>query len=432
MKKLCYTFITLLLLTVMVSFNVNAQTRHSDIEKTIATVNFRFAKTVVDSGYMNNNVELRKLQDVFSNVSDDMVIDSVNILACGSPDGPYEINKKISLLRAEALRGYIVWKYPQMRDVKFILNIIPEDWDGLRNLIDADVNVPSQKKALEIIDSNISNDVKKDKLVALNNGETNKYMRAQQMYAKLRTGASCTVWYTKTDQGDDVVEQAKQIEAQETSEIASIITEDSSADEAKVITEQNTADEASVIAQTDKLKEASSLKEKKPVTMSIKTNVPLLAALVFNGAIEFGFGDRYSVDIPLILSPYTVSSSYKFKVVTIEPEFRFWLKNNTKGHFFGVHALFGKGSVVSPVFLNEDIDYKTTRPAFGFGVSYGYLFRLAKHWGLEATLGAGYVNIKHDKRPLNSSIIGATGVVKNYWGITRAQINLIYNFNLRK
>lgn len=408
----------------------NAQTQSTPTKKSIqencATINFRFGKTVIDSGYMNNHIELTKMKDIFSKISNDpkATIDSVNIMAVGSPDGPYAYNKKLSSERAQAMKGYISWKYPEVKIAKFNLNTVPEDWTGLRELIAADANVPSQQKALDIIDSDISSALKKNKLVALDGGKTQKYLLSQRMYAKLRIGASCTIWYT-------IVTDEAAIAAAEAARLAEAkrLADEAAAAEAAKRASENVVEEIVVVQEP-----IVTLKERKPVTMGIKTNVPLLAATVLNLGVEFGFGGRYSVDIPVIFSPYQVSDTYKFKVATIQPEFRFWLKNNTKGSFFGIHAHTGVASVVSPVFLEEDFCYRTGRkPMYGVGISYGYKFRLAKHWGLEGTIGAGYANIRYNMIPVNGNTASKiNNVEKNYWGITRAEINLIYNFNLRK
>lgn len=412
---------------VLMAGSVKAQTTPTkkSIQESCATINFRFGKSLVENGYMNNSAELTKMKEVFSRISNDpkATIDSVSILAVGSPDGPYEYNKKLASERAQALKGYISSEYPEAKSAHFVLNTVPEDWTGLRELIAADANVPAQQKALDIIDSDISSTAKENKLVALNGGKTNQYIRAQKMYAKLRVGASCTVWYTiVTDEAAIAAAEAAKL-----AEAKRLADEAAAAEAAKRASE--VVEEEVIVAEP-----IVSIKERKPVTMGIKTNVPLLAATVLNLGVEFGFGGRYSVDIPVIFSPYKVSDRYKFKVATIQPEFRFWLKNNTKGSFFGIHAHTGVASIVTPVFLEKDYCYRTGRkPMYGFGISYGYKFRLAKHWGLEGTIGGGYANIRYNMIPVNGNTASQiNNVKKNYWGITRAQINLIYNFNLRK
>ena len=70
---------------------------------------------------------------------------------------------------------------------------------------------------------------------------------------------------------------------------------------------------------------------------AVKTNVAYLAATVANLGVEYSFGDRYSVDLPVIYSPYTVARDYRLCFLAVQPEFRYWLKKPMEGHFFGVH-----------------------------------------------------------------------------------------------
>ena len=54
----------------------------------------------------------------------------------------------------------------------------------------------------------------------------------------------------------------------------------------------------------------------------IKTNVAYLAATVANLGVEFAFGKHYSVDLPMIYSPYTVSRTFRLRFLAVQPEFR--------------------------------------------------------------------------------------------------------------
>ena len=74
---------------------------------------------------------------------------------------------------------------------------------------------------------------------------------------------------------------------------------------------------------------------------AIKTNLAYAAATVANLGIEFGFGEHYSIDLPVIYSPYTVSRDYRLRLLVFQPEFRYWMDRHMKGHFFGAHLHAG-------------------------------------------------------------------------------------------
>ena len=73
-----------------------------------------------------------------------------------------------------------------------------------------------------------------------------------------------------------------------------------------------------------------------------KTNVAYLAATVANLGVGTGFGDHYSVDLPVIYSPYTVARDYRLRFLAILPEFRYWLGTPMKGHFSGRISISGR------------------------------------------------------------------------------------------
>lgn len=163
---------------------------------------------------------------------------------------------------------------------------------------------------------------------------------------------------------------------------------------------------------------------------TVKTNVLLLGALVSNIGLEIPSGRHLSVDIPFIYSPYTVRRDYRLRALMIQPELRYWLQKPMVGHFFGFHAHAGYFNVAT----NSKKRYQDTdgnSPLWGFGLSYGYALELWKNWGAEFTLGAGYANIRYDvfyNIPNGAKFDSGT---KNYWGVTRAGISLVYKFNIQ-
>lgn len=158
---------------------------------------------------------------------------------------------------------------------------------------------------------------------------------------------------------------------------------------------------------------------------AVKTNVAYLAATVANLGIEYSFGERYSIDLPVIYSPYTVSRDFRLSFLAVQPEFRYWLRKPLQGHFFGVHLNMGAFNVA----VNSDIRYQSPDGFYGVGISYGYVLPIARHWAAEFTLGAGYVYTKYDSYyniPNGARV--ERGVRYNYWGLTKVGISLSYRF----
>ena len=123
----------------------------------------------------------------------------------------------------------------------------------------------------------------------------------------------------------------------------------------------------------------------------IKTNVAYLAATVANLGVEFAFGKHYSVDLPMIYSPYTVSRTFRLRFLAVQPEFRYWFGGRPMmREFIGVAAL---GTSYDITWGSET--YKGD--AWGGGLTFGYAFFLSPHWNIECygSVGAVYYDHKH-------------------------------------
>ena len=158
---------------------------------------------------------------------------------------------------------------------------------------------------------------------------------------------------------------------------------------------------------------------------AVKTNVAYLAATVANLGIEYRFGEHYSIDLPVIYSPYTVSRDFRLRFLAVQPEFRYWLRKPLQGHFFGVHLNMGAFNVA----VNSNTRYQSPDGFYGVGISYGYVLPIARHWAAEFTLGAGYVYTKYDSYyNIPNGALLERGIRYNYWGLTKVGISLSYRF----
>ena len=161
--------------------------------------------------------------------------------------------------------------------------------------------------------------------------------------------------------------------------------------------------------------------------VAVKTNLAAWAGTIMNLAADVQVSEHFSVELPVLWCPWHVSSKHAVKTFTIQPEGRYWLARPGKGHFFGVHAHIGWFNVK----WNRDRYQDTSRPLLGAGISYGYLLPLGEHWAGEFTLGAGYANMKYDTYYNIGNGARIDTRTKNYWGITRVGVSVVYRFNLK-
>lgn len=159
--------------------------------------------------------------------------------------------------------------------------------------------------------------------------------------------------------------------------------------------------------------------------VSLKTNVSLDAVAIQNIALEVGVHKHITVDFPIIWSISDIEREHGLRTMTFQPEGRWWLKPTEEGgHFFGLHTHFAWFNLK----WNENRYQSFKRPLMGAGISYGYRLYIGKHWGAEINIGFGYANMKYDTyyNIENGAYIDTR--IKNYWGITRAGLSLVYRF----
>jgi len=162
--------------------------------------------------------------------------------------------------------------------------------------------------------------------------------------------------------------------------------------------------------------------------VAVKTNLAAWAGTIMNLAADVQVSEHFSVELPVLWCPWYVSDKHAVKTFTIQPEARYWLSKPGKGHFFGVHAHVGWFNVK----WNRDRYQDTDRPLLGAGISYGYLLPFNEHWAGEFTLGAGYANMRYDTYYNIDNGARIDTRTKNYWGITRVGLSVVYRFNLKK
>lgn len=176
---------------------------------------------------------------------------------------------------------------------------------------------------------------------------------------------------------------------------------------------------------TVSVKQSVTVGEKLHHDWIVKTNLPFWGLVVPNLAVEYGFREHWSVEIPVYYMPITVSREYRFRIFAVQPSLRYWLKPQQKGHFFGFHLTTGLFNIST----NDKTRYQDKHGMYGAGLDYGYSFSLNNRWGLELNAGAGYIYTRYNKYyNIDNGAYYGSGT-KNYWGLTRLGISITYLLN---
>jgi len=393
---------------------------------------YRSGQTAVDSSYRNNYSSLYLLSGL-KNVS------KIEIASYASPDGSATQNDSLCQLRSHRLDSLLRLEYP---DARILTKYMGADWDGLLiELIDSENPYYSaaadlaKNTPLVIRDANgrlVS--TRQKTLMDFRGGTVWKRMSADIFPDLCRS--EVTVFFRPVNASETIQKEASTV-PQYHQEYPTR-TEQSQQEPPKEIQQpiqaedpvQETAVAAiPVSAETDfpELSEPA----KKVSCVCLKNNLLYSAALVANLGVEFRLCNKLSLDLPFSFSPYDITETFKIRTLSAQPSLRFWTNETYRGFFISAYghvgffnvALGGKTRYQSPEVWNN--------PSYGGGVGAGWrlMFGRSSNWGVEFELGGGYCHIPYSAyhNVSNGALKGTS--IKNYWGPTKAGINILYSIS---
>ena len=155
-------------------------------DRFIARFNFRVNRSELLPELGNNRVEFARVDSVAKAIllNTDVKVKNVSIDGYASPEGTDAANLKLSQNRALSFADYLRRTYNLSRGV---LNGVGHgsDWEGLRNSVMADANVPNKQGVLDVLAAASNNEVRKTNLRKLDAGQPYAYLLANY-YPPLR------------------------------------------------------------------------------------------------------------------------------------------------------------------------------------------------------------------------------------------------------
>lgn len=338
---------------------------------------------------------------------------SIDIYGYSSPEGPLRHNEDLARRRARTVGDYLCSNSSSSLEI-LTIHFGGEDWNRLRENIEADNEVPERRKILGIIDSDSSPEEKKKKLNAL--GKDTRMYLSRNIFPSLRRAEIIVRWNSHTQLSDTI-------------EFINVETE--------YIPSQHVASpgdsEISCV-------EAEKAVEVAPVTADIwqrhyyiKTNLLGWAGLWANIEGEADLAPHLSAAIPVYYSQWNYFTySVKFRTFSVMPEIRYWTGRNNDGFFVGAHL----GMCYYNVALGGDHRYQDhdgKTPALGGGLTVGYRMPLRnQRWKLEFSLGGGVYHLDYDifENRRNGQLIGRRQ--RTFYGIDKVTVSICYTFGNRK
>lgn len=154
-------------------------------EKGSAYIDFIVNRYNIDPDYMNNRQEINKILSTINLVKDDRNVEITNIDIHGyaSPEGAYSHNAFLAEERTKSLTNYVKSLYTLPASI-FSQQSTPENWEGLKKLVEAS-HIENRDAILAIInDNNIDPDAK-DRMIKSQFPQTYAFMLSE-WYPMLR------------------------------------------------------------------------------------------------------------------------------------------------------------------------------------------------------------------------------------------------------
>lgn len=159
----------------------------------------------------------------------------------------------------------------------------------------------------------------------------------------------------------------------------------------------------------------------------VKSNLLYDLTSSLNLGTEVALGRKWSLDVSGNYNPWKFGDKARWKHWGVQPEVRYWLCEKFNGHFVGLHGHYVAYNVGGMSFLSDNMEqYRYEGDLFGAGLSYGYQWLLHPRWSLEMVLGAGYARLNQDKYVCESCGEWVGKADRNYFGVTKVAVSLIY------
>ena len=129
-----------------------------------AFIDFPLNDAIIHETYSNNATELNKITQTIDAIRNDsnVTITHISIHGYASPDGPYQLNERLSRERTQALKEYVCRLYT-FNPTDIHTSHTPEDWEGFEALL-TDTTFQRKEAVMKIVTGNLHPDRKEEKL----------------------------------------------------------------------------------------------------------------------------------------------------------------------------------------------------------------------------------------------------------------------------
>lgn len=376
-------------------------------------VRFKLSHTDVDRTFDHNG---DRLDSVMARMRTENVsgagrcVNYVEVVGGASPEGSIGLNRALSEQRAKAIFN-IFRNAGFVGDTAVNFTFIGRDWAGLRRLVLSDSQVPQREAVLEVLDAVVASDGELtnplEQLKAIGGGESYRYL-SRVLFPALRV-SHLKIDYTEHSAYPIYIASHPQPLAIEISDYP---------------------------VSLESFSEPTQRAERKPLYMSVKTNLLYDAALLPDLGAEFYVGRNWSVYGDWMYGWWSRNATHRYwRAYGGTIGIRRWFGSKAAdkpltGHHIGVF-----GGIVTFDFEFGHRGYMGGRPHgtlwdrcwSGGGIEYGYSLPVAKRLNVDFTLGIGYMGGKLVEYEPKEGFYQWESTKRVHWfGPVKAEISLVW------
>lgn len=158
---------------------------------------------------------------------------------------------------------------------------------------------------------------------------------------------------------------------------------------------------------------------------AVSTNGLYWIAATPNVGVEYSFHKKMSVALNANYNPFTFNNNRKMKHWLVQPEFRYWLSESFKGHYFSLHGIAGKFNFGNLPF-GDLKKYRYEGTLYGGGIGYGYQWIVSNRVNIGADIGVGYLYMDYNKFYCQTCGERIDHYRSGYFGPTKIAVSVIY------
>lgn len=414
-----------LLLALMSLLATQTYAAKKDIDS--LTLEFPQGRSAIYPHFKGNDSTLKKISEIAADLNnpDSLAkLRHVSVIGGASPEGSVEINRRLSEKRAANIFKYLS-EGIELPDSITSFTFLGRDWNGLKQLVESDPDVPFREETISLIDDimknhpNVAPNDNLQRLQQLRNGVPYRYMYTH-LFPALRASTLLFEYYPAHS---PILPPAYNPNAN--IDIIALI--------------------PPVTGISDRVMKCEKCCH--PFYMDIRTNLLFDALLLPNIGAEFYVGKNLSIIGNWMYGWWDKDRLHRYwRAYGGDLGLRWWLGSKAHekpltGHHIGIY-----GGVVTYDFEFGGKGYMGGRPShnlwdrcnFLAGVEYGYSLPVSKHLNIDFTIGIGYLGGKLlEYVPEDGCYVWQKTEKLNWVGPTKAEISLVWligcdNYNRKK